>query len=134
MFLFNLGVHYSISLNFTTFRDLVDSVIMLLRRKIDVQHNNKPIVIWKTTSSIEKEKTSPKNLTRWRFHTRQVSASSPVGRDHWGIFELIIRKVHHSPLALYARSHHPSLALLACSRVPQSPLNPGKAVEEAGQV
>ena len=34
---------------------------------------------------------------------------------------------HHSPLALYARSHHPSLSLLACSRVPQSPLSPGKA-------
>ena len=71
-FLFNLGVHYSISLNFTTFRDLVDSVIMLLRRKVDVQNNNKPIVIWKTTTSIEKEKTYPKNLTRWRFHTHQV--------------------------------------------------------------
>ena len=34
---------------------------------------------------------------------------------------------HHSPLALYARSHHPSLALLACSRVPQSPRSLGKA-------
>ena len=72
VFLFNLGVHYSMSLNFTTYRDLVDSVIMLLRRKVDIQNNNKPIVIWKTTTSIEKEKTYPKNLTRWRFHTRQV--------------------------------------------------------------
>ena len=65
-----------------------------------------------------------------------------------GIFELIIKESgdegsggkgrkseaplspfpsHHSPLALYARSHHPSLALLTCSRVPQSPLSPGKA-------
>ena len=72
VFVFNLGVHYSISLNFTTYRDLVDSVIMLLRRKVDIQNNNKPIVIWKTTTSIEKEKTYQKNLTRWRFHTRQV--------------------------------------------------------------
>ena len=38
-----------------------------------------------------------------------VGASSPVARS------------------LYARSHHPSLALLACSRVHQSPLSPGKA-------
>ena len=53
-------------------RDLVDSVIKLLKRNVDVQNNNKPIVIWKTTTSIEKEKTYPKNLTRWRFHTRQV--------------------------------------------------------------
>ena len=62
------------------------------------------------------------------------AASSPVARDHWGIFELGVmgkgRKneaSHHSPLALYAPSHHPSLALLACSRVPQSPLSLGKA-------
>ena len=72
VFVFNLGVHYSMSLNFTTYRDLVDSVIILLRRKVDVQNNNKLIVIWKTTTSIEKEKTYPKNLTRWRFHTHQV--------------------------------------------------------------
>ena len=78
--------------------------------------------------------------------SRLVTASSPVARDHWGIFELIIKESgdegsnekgrksshfpsDHSPLALYARSHHPSLALLACSRVPQSPLSPGKACE-----
>ena len=72
VFVFNLGVHYSISLNFTTYRDLVDSVIILLKRNVDVQNNNKPIVIWKTTTSIEKEKTHPKNLTHWRFHTHQV--------------------------------------------------------------
>lgn len=72
VFVFNLGVHYSMSLNFTTYRDLVDSVIMLLRRKVHVQNNNKPIVIWKTTTFIEKEKTYPKNLTGWRFETLQV--------------------------------------------------------------
>ena len=57
VFEFNLGVHYSMSLNFTTYRDLVDSVIIPLKRNVDVQNNNKPIVIWKTTTSIEKEKT-----------------------------------------------------------------------------
>ena len=78
-------------------------------------------------------------------------ASSPVARDHWGVFKLIIKESgdegsdgkgrkseaklsplspfpsHHSPLALYARSHHPSLALLACSRARQSSLSLGKA-------
>ena len=56
------------------------------------------------------------------------SASSPVARDLWGIFELIIKESGYegsdgkgTPLALYSRSHHPFLALLAClacSRVP----------------
>ena len=121
VFLFNLGVHYSISLNFTTFRDLVDSVIMLLRRKVDVQHNNKPIVIWKTTTSIEKEKTYPKNLTRWRFHTRQVFASSPVARDHWGIFELIIKESPSLParaLRSFLSSFSRASRVLASSPIP----------------
>jgi len=49
------------------------------------------------------------------------SASSPVARDLWGTFELIIKESGYeesdgkgTPLALYPRSHHPSLALLAC--------------------
>ena len=56
------------------------------------------------------------------------SALSPVARDLWGTFELIIKESGYegsdgkgTPLALYRRSHHPSLALLAClacSRVP----------------
>ena len=56
------------------------------------------------------------------------SASSPVARDLWGTFELIIKESGYegsdgkgTPLALYPRSHHPSLVLLAylaCSRDP----------------
>ena len=34
---------------------------------------------------------------------------------------------HHSPLALYARSHHPSLALLRAREFPNPPLSLGKA-------
>ena len=77
------------------------------------------------------------------------AASSPVARDHWGIFELIIKESgdegsdvkgrkseasRHSPLALYAPSHHPSLALLACSRVPQSPLSPLRGGSQQGSI
>ena len=118
--LFNLGVHYIISLNFTTYRDLVDSVIILLRRKVDVQHNNKPIVIWKTTTSVEREK-ARKDLTHFRFYTRQVTASSPVARDHWGTFELIIKE-SPSLLARALRSLPSSLSrasrVLASSPIP----------------
>ena len=46
------------------------------------------------------------------------TASSPVARDHWGVFELI---------ALYACSHHPSLALLRAREFP----NPHLAAEKA---
>ena len=76
VFVFNLGVHFSIWLNFTTYKDLIDSVIRMIRSKFADEHNNKPIVIWKTTTSIEKEKTHPKNLTHWRFHTHQVCLPS----------------------------------------------------------
>ena len=87
-------------------------------------------------------------------HQQVRPASSSVARDHWGIFELIIKESGDegsdgkrrkseatfpslsfsfpfpSLLAPYARSQHPSLALLAwlaCSRVPQSPLSLWKA-------
>ena len=46
VFLFNLGVHYPISLNFTTYRDLVDSVIKLLRRKANLQLSAKSVGVF----------------------------------------------------------------------------------------
>ena len=78
VFLFNIGVHYPISINFTTYKDLIDSVVKLIKSRVDVGNQNMPIVVWKTTTSIEKEKTHlmfaelPKNKTHWRFHTHQV--------------------------------------------------------------
>ena len=78
MFLFNLGVHYSVSLNFTTYRRLIDNVVKLVKKKLDNTMENMPILIWKTTTSIEKEMVHkmyaelPRNKTHWRFHTHQV--------------------------------------------------------------
>ena len=78
VFLFNLGVHYSISLNFTTYKHLIDEVIKLIQRKIVQEEGNMAMRIWKTTTSIEKENVHkmfaelPKNKTHWRFHTHQV--------------------------------------------------------------
>lgn len=77
VFLFNLGVHYSVSLSFTTYRRLIDNVVRLLRRKLGNTAQNMPILIWKTTTSIEKEMVHkmyaelPRNKTHWRFHTHQ---------------------------------------------------------------
>ena len=70
VFLFNIGVHYTISINFTTYKDLIDSVVKLIKSRVDVGNQNMPIVIWKTSTSIEMEKTYLK--THWRFHTYQV--------------------------------------------------------------
>ena len=74
----NYGVHYSISLNFTTFTELITAVVdtILARSK---ENKVIPRVLWKTTTAIEREKlesvlmkynaTEP---TPWRFHTAQV--------------------------------------------------------------
>lgn len=78
VFLFNLGVHYSVSLNFTTYRHLIDNVVRLIKSKTDHSNGNMAMPIWKTTTSIEKEMCHkmfaelPTNKTHWRFHTHQV--------------------------------------------------------------
>jgi len=78
VFLFNLGVHFSISLNFTTYRHLIDNTVRLLKKKTIEKNGNMAIPIWKTTTSIEKETVHkmyaelPRNVTHWRFHTHQV--------------------------------------------------------------
>ena len=78
VFLFNIGIHYSISLNFTTYRKLIDSVINLLQeRDGERRPRYKGTVMWKTSTAIEKEKVGQYfgglNRTSWRFHTYQVS-------------------------------------------------------------
>lgn len=80
VFLFNLGVHFSISLNFTTYRRLIDNIVKLLKRKTIEKDGDMAIPVWKTTTSIEKENVHkmyaelPRNLTHWRFHTHQVES------------------------------------------------------------
>ena len=81
-FLFNLGVHYSISLNFTTYKGLIDNLVKLIKSKMNHKNENMATPVWKTTTSIEKEKTHKmyaelrKNVTHWRFHTHQVMQQS----------------------------------------------------------
>lgn len=79
LFLFNLGVHYHISINFTTFKDLIDNVVKLINNKVLQKGENVTIFpVWKTATSIEREKAHklyperlPTNVTHWRFHTHQ---------------------------------------------------------------
>lgn len=91
VFLFNLGVHYSVSLNFTTYKDLIDNVVKLIKSK-SKENGNMAMPIWKTTTSIEKEMAHkmfaelPRNKTHWRFHTHQVRMMSQMMKF---IFQLI---------------------------------------------
>ena len=79
VFLFNLGVHYSVSLNFTSYKGLIDNAVRLINRKVRQRNKNLAIPVWKSTTSIEREKTYkmyaelPKNVTHGRFHTHQVT-------------------------------------------------------------
>ena len=97
VFLFNLGVHFSVSLNFTTYRHLIDNIVKLVKRKTFEKNENTAIPIWKTTTSIEKENVHkmyaelPRNITHWRFHTHQVksykvkSVYEPSGSSGWSL-------------------------------------------------
>ena len=81
-FLFNLGVHFPISVNFRQYRSLIDAVVELLH----VRHKNgtrkyASLPIWKSTTAFEKEKVTrlpwparPLNYTMLRFFTLPVSA------------------------------------------------------------
>ena len=78
VFLFNLGVHYHLSLNFTTYKGLIDNLVRLIKSKMEHKNENMATPVWKTTTSIEREKALkiykelPKNVTFGRFHTHQV--------------------------------------------------------------
>lgn len=85
VFLFNLGVHFPISLSFVSYKKLIDSVIkMLLETRTDFKggYSKKfpSIPIWRSFTAIEQEflgvKYGAHNLTEFRFHTKPVSLSS----------------------------------------------------------
>lgn len=68
--LLNLGLHFVMTLNFTTYQRLIDHVIDVLRNPDD---QFKAKVIWKTTTAIYKENAKQRNSTHFRFLTSQVS-------------------------------------------------------------
>ncbi|PFX19399.1 hypothetical protein AWC38_SpisGene16185 [Stylophora pistillata] len=76
--LLNLGIHFPISVNFSTFQRLVGDLINVLKEtRINSQGDRVPKypakVIWKSSTAIHKEKAEVKNKTNWRFFTTQVS-------------------------------------------------------------
>ena len=79
--LLNLGLHFAARLNFSTYQAFLYDVVHMLKetntalRGKEVQ-KYKARVIWKTTSSMHKEKSDRLNDTGWRFFTPQVSSFS----------------------------------------------------------
>ena len=70
----NIGLHYTQSINFTAFqgliRNLIHSLNLKKREENKVDHRAK--IIWKTTTSFQRERFEIKNLTSWRFLTAKV--------------------------------------------------------------
>ncbi|XP_022790075.1 uncharacterized protein LOC111329605 [Stylophora pistillata] len=80
VFFFNVGLHYSITLNFTTYQMLIDSIIKVLRRRDTGTENEgalsgRPLPIWRSNAAIEVERFEdffPQgNYTERRFYTNQ---------------------------------------------------------------
>ena len=77
LLLLNLGLHYPVSLNFTTYQKIISDVIKILRAtKIDSQGKRVPKynakVIWKSTTVICKYKAGNPGGTGEGFFTPQV--------------------------------------------------------------
>jgi hypothetical protein len=77
--LVNSGLHYLESSNFTNYKKVVDGIILLFQRgnfDVNLGKNVKVFpgqVIWKTTTSLYKDKLDGKQLQTRRFLTSQVS-------------------------------------------------------------
>ena len=79
--LLNLGLHFPIGVNFTTYQRLIRDLITRLKEsKVDSQGKLVPKykakVIWKTSSAIHKENALIQNKTNWRFFTTQVNETN----------------------------------------------------------
>ena len=73
----NLGLHFPISVNFTTYKRLIGDVVKTLKEtEVNSQGIRVPKykakVIWKSTTAIHKENAEVRNKTNWRFFTTQV--------------------------------------------------------------
>ncbi|KAL9978836.1 hypothetical protein ACROYT_G016406 [Oculina patagonica] len=82
VFLFNVGIHYPISLNFTTYQLLIDNIIKILGEETGTEDKEKTLTgqalsIWRSTTALEAEHFSKffpdLNYTEWRFHTNSRS-------------------------------------------------------------
>lgn len=81
--LLNLGLHFPIGINFTTYRELIDDLVRILKEtEVDSRGIRAPLykakVIWKTSTAIHKENAPSKNTTNWRFFTTQVCSPNSL--------------------------------------------------------
>ena len=86
VFFFNIGIHYSMSLNLTTYQRLIDNVIKMLKQGSGTEDENRTqssetLSIWRSSTAIEAENFGKtfwgENLTEWRFHNNPVSQELP---------------------------------------------------------
>ena len=70
LFVLNLGLHYAIGINFTTYQKLIDDVIVLLLDR-EMGLGSKAKVVWKTTTATYGHKNGQTSTER-RFYTEQV--------------------------------------------------------------
>ena len=84
VFFFNVGIHYSLVLNFTTYQRLIENVIALLSqgtgKKSNMTLSSQALRIWRSSTAIEREKLrkaypDDDNLTKGRFHTSPVRSA-----------------------------------------------------------
>ena len=80
--LLNLGLHFAVRLNFSTYQAFLYDVMQMLKEINSSTLRGKEVpkyksrVIWKTTSAIHKEKAGNLHETSRRFFTAQVSSCS----------------------------------------------------------
>lgn len=85
--LLNLGLHFPIGINFTTYQGLINDLIRSLKETVvDSRGIRVPTykakVIWKTSTAIHKENARAKNTTNWRFFTTQVCSTNSSNLFH----------------------------------------------------
>ncbi|KXJ24786.1 hypothetical protein AC249_AIPGENE20988 [Exaiptasia diaphana] len=77
LFIMNFGLHYVESINFTSYRSLIDGIIQVVQERYwDPSSNSmRPVYegqsIWKTTTAINKQRATNINLGHRRFLTYQ---------------------------------------------------------------
>ena len=68
----NNGLHYPVSVNFTTYQELMRNLIHTLKKTQENNLNYTAKIIWKTTTSIHQEIYYNRYATWGRFFTAQV--------------------------------------------------------------
>lgn len=95
VFIINLGLHYVESINFTSYRKLIDGLIQVLHeRYLDPSSNQMKLVyegrvIWKTTTAINKERATNINLVHKRFLTYQVRPSPQASESSMSLVRIL---------------------------------------------